>query len=246
MKKKERSLRVEFRYNGSELRADVCEACIDEREEIKAIHMKAPNPVFSAQVNCISAGVCENFKKPGKDIGINCGHVVANMDGELYCRRAHPGNLRIYRERYAIPPSRRQLTKMITEMLPLYKKFADLSPLLAKETSVGPRDISTFPDTVEYEIKEFPIKENTVTLPLGAHIVKTEYHAVTVMVPVEKKEETEEVSKIEGDLYSACPDCGSMDTKHIGSSRDPTYICKKCGNTFIPELFKKENEEKCL
>ncbi len=191
VKKKEKSLRAEFRYNGSELRADVCEPCIDEREELKAIHVKAPNPVFSVQVNCVSAEVCESFKKPGKPRGINCGNVVANMDGELYCRKAHPGNLRVYRERYVIPPSRRELTKIITEMLPLYKKFKDLSPLLAEETSVGPREILTFPDTVEYEIKEFPVDGGRVLLPWNARIINIEDQTMTVLVAVEKKEKKE-------------------------------------------------------
>ena len=189
VKKREKSLRAEFRYNGSELRADVCEKCIDEHEELKAIHVKDPNPVFNVQINCISAAVCESFKKPGKDRGINCGHVVANMEGELYCRRGHPGNLRVYRERYAIPPSRRQLTKMITEILPLYKKFKDLSPLLAEETSVGPRDVPIFPDTVEYEIKEFPVDGGRVLLPWNAHIINIEDQTMMVLVAVEKKEE---------------------------------------------------------
>ncbi len=191
VKKKEKSLRAEFRYNGSELRADVCEKCIDEHEELKAIHVKGPNPEFNVKVNCISTGVCESFRKPGKDRGINCGHVVANMDGELYCRKAHPGNLRIYRERYAFPPSRRQLMKMFTLLGPLYKKLNN-SQLLAEETSIEPKAGPIFPDipdTVEYELKEFPIEGNKVTLPWGVRIIKTEYHAVTAMVPVDKKEE---------------------------------------------------------
>jgi len=190
VKKSERSLRAEFRYDGSELRTDVCEACIDEHEEIKAIHVKAPNPVFNARVNCISADVCESFKKPSKDSGINCGHVVANMDGELYCRKAHPGHVRIYRERHAFPPSRRQLMKMFTVLGPLFEKFKNVSQLLAEETSVVPRDVPVFPDTVEYEIKEFPIEGNKVSLPWNAHVIKViGDQALAIMVAVEKKEE---------------------------------------------------------
>ena len=192
VKKRERSLRAEFRHDGSELRVDVCEKCIDEHDDLKAIHVKAPNPVFNVKVNCISADVCESFKKPGKDRGINCGHIVANMDGALYCRRGHPGNVRVYRERYAFSPSRRQLTKMITELLPLYKQFKNGSQLSAEETLVARLKLEArpiFPDVVEYELKEFPIEENKVLLPWDARIVKTEYHAVTVMVPVEKDEE---------------------------------------------------------
>lgn len=138
VKKKERSLRVDFRYNGSELRADVCEACLDKNKEVNAIHVISPNPTFNIKVECLSAGVCGSFKKPSKDRGINCGHVVANMDGELYCRRAHPGHVRIYRERNVFPPSKRQLMKMMTILGPLFKKLknepllAELSPIIAQ------------------------------------------------------------------------------------------------------------------
>jgi len=194
VKRREKSLRAEFRYDGSELRADICEKCLDEHEEIKAIHVKAPNPAFNVKVNCISAGVCESFRKPGKDRGINCGHVVANMDGELYCRRGHPGNVRIYRERYALPPSRRQLTKMITELLPLYEKFKNGSQLLAEETSVAQAVVAMpreYPNTVELQVKEFPLEGDVALLPWNAHVIKVEQNNLIAMVPVEKKE-TEE------------------------------------------------------
>jgi len=39
--------------------------------------------------------------------------------------------------------------------------------------------------------------------------------------------------QLEGDLYSHCPKCGSMDTKHVGSS---IYECK-CGHRFTPTIF---------
>lgn len=194
IRRRKRSLRAEFRYNGSELRADVCEKCIDEHEEIKAIHVKDPNPVFNVKVNCISRDICESFKKPGKDRGINCGHVVANMDGELYCRRGHPGNVRVYRERWAFPPNRRKLMKMFTSLNPIYEKFKNASPLLAEETSVPQvavamhREIPIFPDTIEYELKEFPIEGNKISLPWNAHVIKTGDQTMSVIVAVEKKE----------------------------------------------------------
>ncbi len=126
VKKKERSLRVDFRYNGTELRADVCEVCLDEKTEINEIYVKAPNPDFNVKINCVSADICESFKAPYKDRGINCGHVVANMDGELYCRRAHPGHVRVYRERYAFPPSRRELMRMLTGLKPMFERMQNL------------------------------------------------------------------------------------------------------------------------
>ena len=185
IKRKDKGVRVEFREAGKELRVDVCGKCLKENPELR-LKAKKANPVFNVKVNCISADVCENFKKPGKDRGINCSHVVANMDGELYCRKAHPGHVRIYRERYAIPPSRRQLTKMITKLLPLYEKYG--SPLLAEETSAT--SIPILPDTVEYELKEFPIMGNRVSLPWNAHVIKViGDQTLAVLVAVEKKEE---------------------------------------------------------
>ena len=189
MKKREKSLRAEFRYDGSELRADVCEKCIDEREEIKTIHVKAPNPVFNVKVNCISADVCESFKKPGKDRGINCGHVVANMDGELYCRKAHPGHVRIYRERYAFPPSRQKLMQMMKEIIPLYQKFKSGSQLLAEDTSVGPIDVPIFPDTVKYEVMEVEVDASmTVEVPWRAILLGPGSNPGKIMALVQKED----------------------------------------------------------
>lgn len=189
IKRKDKGVRVEFREAGKELRVDVCGKCLKENPEL-SLKAKKANPVFSVKVNCVSADVCESFKKPGKDRGINCGHVVANMDGELYCRRGHPGHVRVYRERYAIPPSRKRLTKMITELLPIYDRIKNGSNLLAEEVSeqvlAAPRDI---PDTLEYVIKEYPVEGNTVSLPWNAHVIKIGKQTVTAMILVEKKEE---------------------------------------------------------
>jgi len=131
VKKKERSLRIDFRYNGTELRGDVCESCLDENEELNAIYVKPPNPEFNVKVNCVSADVCGSFKKPGKNRGINCAHVVANLEGELYCRRAHPGYLRVYRERHAFPPSRRKLMQMMKSLGPLFERFQNVEREMA-------------------------------------------------------------------------------------------------------------------
>ena len=201
VKKRERSLRVEFRYDGSELRADVCEKCIDEHEEIKSIHVKAPNPVFNVKVNCISAGTCSSFKKPKRDKGINCLNIVANMDGELYCRKAHPGYLRIYRERYAIPPSRKKLVKMITELIPMYDKIKNGATLLAEETtvlsreeaSVAQRTIPDFPETVKYEVKEFEIDDSlTIEVPWKAILLGFGSNPSTIMALIRKDEAVDE------------------------------------------------------
>ncbi len=152
IKKKEKSIRAEFRYNGSELRADICEKCIDEHEAIKAIHVETPNPVFKVKVSCTSVDVCESFRKPGKDKGLNCLNVVVNLDGELYCKRAHPGHLRVPRERWAFPPSQLKLRKMLTVLGPLFEKFEKRAELLAEETSFPPRTIFPGPDGCLFDV----------------------------------------------------------------------------------------------
>lgn len=189
IKKKERSIRAEFRYNGSELRVDVCEKCIDEHEDIKAIHLEVPNPEFNFKGSCISAGVCESFKKPGKDLGLNCLNVVVNLEGVLYCKRAHPGHLRVPRERWAFPPSQLKLRKMLKILGPLFENFKDGAKLLAKETSAAQAAIRDIPDILEFQIKEFPLEGDMVSMPWNAHVIKVDEGTLTAMILVEKKEE---------------------------------------------------------
>ncbi len=78
--------------------------------------------------------------------------------------------------------------KMLTVMGPLYKKL-NKTQLVAEETSAAP--IPVFPETIEYEIKEFPVDGGRVLLPWNAHIINIEDQIMTVLVAVEKKEEKE-------------------------------------------------------
>jgi DNA-directed RNA polymerase subunit RPC12/RpoP len=45
-------------------------------------------------------------------------------------------------------------------------------------------------------------------------------------------------NEITGDLYSHCPECGSMNTTHLGNPSEAPYKCNKCGNRFLPNIFK--------
>lgn len=202
VKKKEKSLRAEFRYNGSETRADVCEKCLEEREVVGAIYVKGPNPKFELQVTCLSVNVCESFKKPGRDRGINCGHVCANMDGYLYCRRGHPGEVRVYRERWALPPSRRKLTKTITDLLPFFEKMKENAGVAMEilETR-GTLDVNQVesrpvkwepPEFITYEVIAVPRdKDGKFRIPWGAKPLDIIYRAegedqIKCLVPVEE------------------------------------------------------------
>ncbi len=190
VKKRERCLRADFRYNGTELRADVCEACIDDDDAINAIHVNAPNPDFNVKVNCLSAGVCGSFKKPGKYRGINCINVVANLDGELYCRKAHPGHVRIYRERHAFPPSRRQLMKMLTVLGPMFEKLKN-EPLLAElKMSLVKSELMSNDETAE-AIKEERVADMDYNTPCYKHETVKESDIAEELIELKEKLESE-------------------------------------------------------
>ena len=127
--KSEKSLRAEFRYNGSELRTEVSETSL-LYPILKPLKPKKQNPVFKVDVLCNSVSICGSYKKPRKDRGINCGNICVNIEGELYCRKAHPGSVKIYRERWALPPNRRQLMDMLKDMQPLFKQMSEQAKLV--------------------------------------------------------------------------------------------------------------------
>jgi len=129
IKKKERSIRVEW-YNTAflvttrkpkeELHATACNKCID-KEGFEGIRVIRQNPNFKLQINCLSTQVCSSFKDPKRNRGINCQNVVINMEGVAYCRRAHPGHVRLYREKWAFPPSQRTINKFFRDYMKTFK-----------------------------------------------------------------------------------------------------------------------------
>jgi len=121
--RKARSLKVEF-YNiegREELWACACDRCIPrERLELRVM---TKNPKFALRVSCLAAPACGSFERPKRNRGINCRHVVVNMDGVAYCRRAHPGHVRLYRERWAFPPSTKKMREFFKEYYRVFKPF---------------------------------------------------------------------------------------------------------------------------
>lgn len=157
IKRKEKSLRAEFRYNGSETRADACEKCLESEDYpvFKGAKPKKANPNFDVTIVCGSAAVCESFKKPGKDRSINCGNVCVNIEGELYCRKAHPGSVKVYRERWALPPSRRQMLKIWKDLAPMMSKYKER--ILEEGEAAEARPVWTPPETKSYKIVSYPL-----------------------------------------------------------------------------------------
>jgi len=113
VKDKERHLKIEWYEDGKEKWAKFCKNCAKDFESLR---VAGKNPSFKVAIQCLSAPNCSSFTAPKKERGVNCLHVVVNMDGVLYCRRAHPGHLRLYREKYAFPPTVRRLREMLKNL----------------------------------------------------------------------------------------------------------------------------------
>lgn len=192
--KKEKSLRAEFRYNGTELRANVCEKCYEgDYSILKGISIKKPNPTFEVTLVCASTEKCESFKKPKRPRGINCMNICVNIKGELYCKKAHPGSMKVYRERWALPPSRKKLLELSTAMAPFLEKYKDVEMLdglivdlleskrarlrelqdmsdedLLQGGLTLPQAYPTIPENIEYTLDAIPLVDGKFTVPWGA------------------------------------------------------------------------------
>lgn len=127
IKKREKSLEAQFREDDDEVIGKVCAKCLEIHPEYNDIKVRFPNPTFKATVTCQVTGECDTYKKPSRDRGINCQHIVCNMDGDLYCRRAHPGHLKMYREKWAFPPSMKRMRKVMAKFLPIMERVAELA-----------------------------------------------------------------------------------------------------------------------
>ena len=78
----------------------ICQKCIDADPKLKEameLMVKAGNPNFFVDVQCLSTRECENFEQ-SKQLGVNCRH-VAMIDDRVYCKRSHPGVLKLPREK---------------------------------------------------------------------------------------------------------------------------------------------------
>lgn len=136
--KKKSRLKIEYRENGICYKAQVCHRCLEEHPEIlEAFNaIKHPNPTFKVTLTCESMEKCGSYKKPGKDAGSSCGNIVVNIEGELYCRRGHPGTVRLYRERNKLPPSQRKLRKAMTALMPFLESMGNITQGLQEAPAI--------------------------------------------------------------------------------------------------------------
>lgn len=78
----------------------VCMECIERDPKLKELVdtiLKAGNPAFLCEVTCLSFNVCKTYQPTSKP-NVNCGHISVTGD-TVYCKRSHPGNVKLMVER---------------------------------------------------------------------------------------------------------------------------------------------------
>jgi hypothetical protein len=109
----------------------ICQQCIDKDPQLKAaleLMVKAGNPNFNLAITCLSQGECENHE-PSKQSGINCSH-IAVLGEEIYCKRSHPGIMRLPQEKAEVERLNRVLLNEYLRNLvknPRLKELVDVS-----------------------------------------------------------------------------------------------------------------------
>jgi len=108
----------------------ICQECIDRDPDLKKaleVVIRAGNPNFTVTVLCSSYGECENFEQ--SEGATNCKH-IAVIEDHLYCKRSHPGILKLPREKAEVKRLKRKF--ILEELQKLYKdprisKFLDMT-----------------------------------------------------------------------------------------------------------------------
>jgi hypothetical protein len=78
----------------------ICMECIEKDPKLKAMVdaiLAAGNPPFVVEIVCHFAHVCPTFE-PSSKPGVNCKHIAVIRD-LVYCKRSHPGGVRLMMER---------------------------------------------------------------------------------------------------------------------------------------------------
>ncbi|GAJ15446.1 unnamed protein product, partial [marine sediment metagenome] len=78
----------------------ICMECIEKDPKLKNLVdaiLKAGNPTFSPEITCRSAAICQNYE-PSSKPNVNCRHIAVIGD-TVYCKRSHPGSVKLMVER---------------------------------------------------------------------------------------------------------------------------------------------------
>ena len=78
----------------------ICMECIEKDPKLKKLVdsiLAAGNPAFVADITCHSFSVCPTYQ-PSSKPNVNCRHIAVIGD-TVYCKRSHPGSLKLMMER---------------------------------------------------------------------------------------------------------------------------------------------------
>jgi hypothetical protein len=78
----------------------ICMECIEKDPKLKEVFdaiLKAGNPTFLPEITCLSAAICGTHQVSSKPL-LNCRHIAVIGD-TVYCKRSHPGNVKLAVER---------------------------------------------------------------------------------------------------------------------------------------------------
>ena len=78
----------------------VCMECIEKDPKLKEVMdaiLSAGNPLFMPEIICGSATICSTHQPTSKN-NVNCRHIAIKGD-TVYCKRAHPGSVKLMVER---------------------------------------------------------------------------------------------------------------------------------------------------
>jgi len=88
----------------------ICMDCIEKDEKLKQVLdaiLKAGNPNFAIDIRCYSSSICPSYQPTGKP-AVNCRHIAVIGD-TVYCKRGHPGSVKLMVERAEKQRRERQL-----------------------------------------------------------------------------------------------------------------------------------------
>lgn len=86
--------------------------------------VQAGNPNFVVSIQCLSTDKCETYAK-SRTPGVNCGQ-IAVLEDKIYCKRSHPGIVKLPREKAEVEQlNRRLLAAYINKLIkdPRLKKL---------------------------------------------------------------------------------------------------------------------------
>lgn len=78
----------------------VCMECIEKDPKLKELFdaiLAAGNPPFVATITCHSTHLCKTYQPSSKQ-NVNCRHIAVIGD-TVYCKRSHPGSVKLMVER---------------------------------------------------------------------------------------------------------------------------------------------------